>query len=274
MKKGIYTLADEEFLTLLERAHTVFTKRNLPYMLVGGTAVQAHILNYIHQKTGDTIRHLVESPKFRLQDHLRATDDIDITLDPRKLGLDTDVGRVIIDSLDEIVGDGIFVSPSENHLTKVVLARSGLKRPVFGIKLDSEELGNENNVSFNLYQGPKDTNQKWKGGMREFEENFYFDFMERPSTVKLNYCSEGRIVELKIKSAEDLLATKIARNRPKDFADGLSLYRHSLESEKPIDIARVRYLLSSPDKTLGVPNPELVEKYELFERATKTIEKD
>lgn len=274
MKRAIFTLADEQFLTLLERTHLEFEREKIPYILVGGAAVQAHILNYICQKEGVTIRELVESPSFRVQDHLRGTDDIDITLDTRVLGSDTDTAQKILGCLNAIVGEnGSYISPSENHLVNVKLERTGLKRPIFGICLDRDELNDDDKVSFNLYHGPKDTNRRWASDMREFEEKFYFDFMSRASTINLNYCKQGRSITLRVKSPEDLLATKIARSREKDWSDSLSLFRHSREAGNPINLHMVEALLYSPDAQ-GNPNLDLTRKYDNFENVCLNVTKD
>src|SRR3989338_3737526 len=102
MKRELYTIADEEFVTLLDRAQKVFASNAIPYMLVGGAATQAHIANYLCRKTGQPLLDFVDSPDTRIQDHLRATDDIDATLDPRKESDPTKFSQKILSIIKEI----------------------------------------------------------------------------------------------------------------------------------------------------------------------------
>jgi len=277
MKRALYTIADEEFATLLERTHTAFEKAGIPYMFVGGVATQAHIIDYLC-RDGKTLADYVEDPNFRIQDHLRATDDVDITLDSGKKAEERteedkiEFGNRIYAVLDDIAGktdkgnyscpDFTCMSPSDDHIVGVSLERKGLSRPIFWLGLDQCPTA-QTAVSFNLYKGPEDTNERWPQEIREFEKRFYHAFMQRASTVEIPYHKNKKLV-LKVKKPEDLMATKIIRGREKDFTDLLLLARHSENAGIPIDYQEIKNILCSEDPVYNVPNPIFVEKYEQF----------
>jgi len=264
MKRALYSLDDEEFMTLLERTDLALKNRNIPYMFVGGVATQAHIANYLCQKEKATLYGLAHS-EFRIQDHLRATDDADITLDPRKISDDPRDLRVyqeVMDVLHDIEGDdGLYASPTGNHLVSIKLERSGRKRPIFRLGLDKDADSSDSEVSLNLYYGPNDTNDRWPREMVEFEDRYYFKFFDTCERVSIPFSPE-RNVDINVKGIEQLLATKIARARPKDWADLLLLYEHAQEAGSPIDMGEVERLLSATDPRYDVPNTILVNRLE------------
>jgi hypothetical protein len=274
MKRAIYTIADEEFATLLERTHSAFERAKVPYMFVGGVATQAHIVNYLC-RNGKTLADYIEDPNFRIQDHLRATDDIDITLDSGKKAEERTeedkigFGNRIFTVLDDIAGksekgntspDFTCMSPSEEHIVGISLERKGLSRPIFWLGLDQCP-SSQDSVSFNFYKGPEDTNEKWPLEIREFERNFYHTFMQRAYTVEIPYC-KNRKLAFKVKKVEDLMATKIVRGREKDYMDILSLAKHSENAGMPINYDAIKEILCKDDPKYLIPNPVFVEKYE------------
>lgn len=264
MKRALYTLADEEFITLLERASFEFNMAKLPFMLVGGIATQAHIADYVCRKHNLPLLSLAELNDFRIQDYLRATDDIDATLDPRKVGEPTNVARIVLNVLDRIVGEGLHMSPTGDHLIGIAMHRKGVRRPIFRLGLDEDPHDPEKTASFNLYQGPQDTNASWPADIRDFEGRYYFDFMDRAKEIEIPY-NDNRRIKLRVKRAEDLLATKIIRGRGKDLQDALSLSKYAEICGVPIDYKIVEQLLCSPDPKYEVPNKSFVEKFETFQ---------
>lgn len=272
MKRALYSLDDEEFITLLERTDQVLRGRNLPYMFVGGVATQAHIVKYLcKKKEGTTLYDLSHDHDFRIQDHLRATDDIDITLDPRAISdniLDVRVSQEVIDSLKEIEGNGVYTSPTGNHLVSIKLERSGAKRPIFRLGLDEEADSPDSEVSFNLYYGPKDTNNRWPQEMVDFERANYFGFFDTAESISIPFCP-GKNIDLRVKGVEQLLATKIARAREKDWTDLLLLYRHSNEAGQPVDLAEIKRLLHAEHPTYKVSNERLINRFEKFKHLIK-----
>lgn len=267
MKRALYSIDDEEFMTLLERTDDVLMTRKIPYMFVGGVATQAHIANYLCQKEkGTSIHDLAYSSDFRIQDHLRATDDVDITLDPRGISedpSDTKVSQEIMSALNQIEGDGVYASPTEEHLVSIKLERSGKKRPIFRLGLDKDADSPDSEVSFNLYYGPQDTNNRWPSEMVEFERQNYFDFFNTARRLSIPF-SKGRNVGFFVKGIEQLVATKIARAREKDWGDLLLLYRHAHESGNPIDLEEIRRLLSIRDSQCRAYTETLLDRLDKF----------
>jgi hypothetical protein len=265
MKRALYSIDDEEFLTLLERIDQSFLRRNIPYLFVGGVATQIHIINYICKKTGKSFYDIINSHEFRIQDHLRATDDVDITIDPRTILIeeqDTKIYQEINSILDELEQESPYMSVSGNHLVSVELERRGIRRPVFRLGLD-EEPSSGNEVSLNLYYGPQDTNNRWSQEMIEFERNNYFSFFETSKRISIPFYN-GKNVEFNVKGLEELIATKLARSREKDWADVLLLYRHSKEANIPLDFSKLERFLCVKDERLNVINDSLLNKYKKF----------
>lgn len=273
MKGAIYSIADEEFATLLARVHGCFGRSPLGYAFVGGAAVQAHIAKYVCKQHSCSLQDLVASSDFRVQDHLRATDDVDITVDPRKIQGETELARKTelaqqILTVQKAIAGGekgrdSYLSPSEKHLVEIVLQRTGLSRPIYRLGLNADADDPAKSVSFNFYSGPEDTNERWPAEMRDFERRFYFDFMDRAQDVTIPY-AYGKELIVRAKNPEDLLATKIARARNKDWGDVIALYGHSLQAGLPINVETVRGILCAEDPRINVPNLLLVEKFEKF----------
>jgi hypothetical protein len=261
MKSQTYTLADEDFLTLLERTDVTFRKLGIPFMFVGGIATQAHIANYLCGET-KTLKDLVDSSDFRLQDYFRATDDVDITLDKNGFP-EVDFYKKLFEAFKEMRGenDGLFVSPSTDHLVSISMERQGAKRPVFRLGIDKEAQDSERVVAFNLYKGPEDTNERWSQEIRDFEKQNYYDFMNRGVNMAVRYCP-GKSIPLRIKRVEDLVATKLIRGRPKDWEDILGLTTYSADAGKPINYEEIGKILCKDDPKYGKPNLVFVEKFE------------
>ncbi|GIU68356.1 MAG: hypothetical protein KatS3mg001_206 [Candidatus Pacearchaeota archaeon] len=263
MKRALYSIDDEEFLTFLERIDHSFRTNNIPYLFVGGVATQAHIVSLICKKEGVNLYDLINDPNFRVQDHLRATDDIDITLDIRNIeGQKTEIYERINTILSSLEEESPYVSVSGNHLVSVKLERKGIRRPVFRLGLD-EEPSYENEVSLNLYYSPEDTNHRWSQEMIEFERQNYFRFFESGLRISLPIY-KGKKIELNVKSLEDLIATKIARSREKDWTDILLLYRHTKDSGNPINFSQLERDLYVEDERLKIFNEELINRLKKF----------
>ena len=72
-----------------------------------------------------------------------------------------------------------------------------------------------------------------------------------------------------MKGPEQLLATKIARAREKDWTDMLLLYRHANESGNSIDLKEVEQLLSARDPLYHVTNDNLINRFKKFKYLIK-----
>jgi len=229
MKRELYDIADEEFITLLDRTESAFKDAKIPHMFVGGVATQAHLASYLCRIHGTTLRGLVASNDIRLQDYLRATDDVDIALrldEPDEIK----VAKKIFSVLDNIIGEGDHLSPSEEHIISMKLARRGHVKPQIQLALDDYAENPDEVVAFNLYRKPKDIKND---GVRAFEDRYYDKFMKGAVKLSIPY-SDAKSVILTVKNPVDLVATKVAIGRPKDFGDVLALRKYGKLAKKSI----------------------------------------
>ena len=262
MKRALFDLTDEEFATLLERTDLAFRNAGIPYMFVGGSAVQTINSSYLCDHFGMSLIDLANSDKVRMQDCLRATDDVDIAL---KLDGDAvEASKRIYSALNGIVGEAF--SPTEEHIVTIGWNRKGHVKPQFLLGID-DIVDPSAIAAFNIYRAPKDLKDS---ALDEFEERFYDIFLNRAVDIKIPYCS-GKTITLRVKNPEDTLATKIVRGREKDMADALSLAKYSLMAGKPIDYRIVESTLCGKERKYDVPNTLLRERYNAFKELLSSM---
>ncbi len=262
MKRALFDITDEEFATLLERTNDSFKEAGIPHMFVGGSAVQAITSSYLCEHFGMPLLDLANSDEVRVQDCLRATDDVDVAL--RLEGDAVEAGKKIYPVLNKIVGETF--SPSEEHIVDIRWNRKGHVKPQFLLGID-DIVDPSTVVAFNLYRAPKDLKDQ---ALDEFEERFYDIFLDRAVSVTIPYCA-GKDITLRVKNPEDTLATKIVRGRGKDMSDALSLAKYSLMAGKPLDYRQVENTLCGKDKRYDVPNTVLRERYEAFKELLTSL---
>lgn len=265
MKRALYSLDDEEFITFLGRTQDVLSQHEIPYAFVGGVASQAHIASALCKQNKRTLSEMSHSSDIRIQDYLRATDDVDITLDLRKFGNDPQdvlVTQRVVNAVKDIADDEIYSSPLQN-VVAIKLERLGAKRPTFRLGLNEDADSPDSELSLNFYYGPQDTNARWSPQMIEFENIHYYPFFDSAQTIAIPY-GETSVIPLRVKGLEALLATKIARARPKDWADIMSIYQYNTQAGVPVNVSEVERLLCSPDPKYQVVNSELVASFEKF----------
>lgn len=270
MKRPLFNIADEEFMTLLERTKEGFDREGIDYMLVGGVATQIHVAKALCDVYEENLVDLAGSGKLRLQDHLRSTDDIDMALriddsdqDEKK---EINVARRIYKVLDYIVGEGDFISPSGEHIVSINLVRRAHVRPQFQLGID-DAISLDKIASFNLFRGPVKLHNT---ALSEFEDRFYDVFIDRAMNVRLPYSKDGDI-EFRVKRPEDLLATKIALGRPKDINDALSIVRHLRDANRSVDYEAVAEVLCSKDPKYHCQSENLCNRYEKFRELEGTL---
>lgn len=271
MKRELFNLADEEFMTLLIRTHEGFIRENIPYMYVGGVANQAHISHLLCKTHKGTLYDIVRSGKIRVQDYLRSTDDVDIVThfeeakegDSRK---EIEVRKEIFSILDYIVGEGIHISPSEQHFINIRLQRKAHVRPVFELGIN-DVINPDKTVSFNIYRKAEDLKN---GVLKEFENSFYDLFLDNAIQIGIPYF-DNKTIYLNVKNREHLLATKIARGRPKDLGDALSLVKHYQKAGEDITYSIIEEILCRKNKQGNYTSEELCRRYEAFRKLEQTI---
>lgn len=273
MKRPLYTIAHEEFATLLDRTHKAFNEAGIELALVGGVAVQTHVAHALTRQHSAPLLTLFHQERIRLQDHLRATDDVDIALripvdpfiqEPRDK--DMREAQKILGAVDAIKGEGVHFSPGGEHLAYINLIRRGHSRPQFLLGLDAE--GTRDKIaSFNLYRGPAELDN---ADLKAFEAKTYGGAMDRAVVIPLSY-APGVTLPLRVKSAPDLLAVKIARGRPKDIGDALSLAHHLAAAGTPVDYLAVEDLFSLHGKDYGSRSSVLEQRYGGFRKLVETV---
>lgn len=273
MKQELFNVADEEFMTLLQRTNEGFEQAGIPFMFVGGVANQTHVAKYLCDINQTNLIDLIQSKKIRVQDCLRSTDDVDIVTrlsddEPNLERKELNARRRIFSILDYIVGDGEHFSPTEDHIVDIKLRRKAHARPVFELGVDGV-MYPDKKISFNIYRAPKDLKD---GNLKEFEDKFYDTFLDGSVNIALPYSSRGGIT-LRVKSPEHLLATKIARGRSKDISDALSLVQYSGQSGKPLQYSVVEEILCGEDSRYHVRNEALCQTYSAFMKLVKSLGK-
>ena len=260
-------------MTLLQRTHKGFEREGIPYMFVGGVANQAHIAKFLCDYYKDNLLGLVKSQKIRVQDHLRATDDVDIVTRFRYVEdsaesriREIDDAKKIFSVLDYIVEDEEYFSPSEENIVKIILNKRGHVRPTFRLGIN-DVVDSDKIASFNIYKGPKDLKN---GILKEFEDRFYDIFLNGAVNVDLPYSDKGNIT-LRVKDKDHLLATKIARGRPKDINDALSLIKYGKLVDQEPRYPIVENILCCEDQRYHVKSEELCKRYEAFRKLADTL---
>ncbi len=229
MKRALYNLGNEEFAFLVDRIGKLLKERQISHIVVGGTAVQAHILDRLTKKHRVDIEKLTTNDVIRFQDYIRLTDDIDVAMQFLDDGQnDIEAARKINDFCDELVGT--YISGTDNHIFEYTLERRGVKRPVLGIIVDNVK---GEDLLLNISRKSSD--------LKRLESRFYNHFVDHGVEMGLPY-SNGYVVNLRVPKLEHVLATKIASFRAKDAMDIQNLVG-VLDSPKEIDTNEIERIL-------------------------------
>jgi len=270
MKRELFNIADEEFITLLDRTDAAFRNKGIPYMFVGGVATQACNAAYLNSINNASLTEL-KSKGFRMQDYFRATDDVDIAIHLDDQGKDKEVREInarnkIFSVLDDIVGSEDFISPTEEHIINIKLHRRGHVKPEFELGIDGVA-DSDKIIAFNIFRNPRELNNT---PLKEFEERFYDKFLNEAVNINIRYAPNAAI-SLRVKRPEHLIATKIANKRDKDVADVLSIMRYSKQAGCPIVYELIEEILCGRDLKYNIQNEFLCKRYELLKELVKTL---
>ncbi len=232
MKRALYDLTDEEFAFFVNNFGKQMDESQIPYILVGGAAIQAHIIKRGCTKTGKTVEQIVADPNIRVQDFIRATDDVDVALDPSigEMGFSY-FSRKMREVLEKLESE--HISPSEEHIFRYHLMRKGVKRPVFQIYVD-EETNDEQIISMNV--------SKDKSDLYNLDPSYYEKFVKEGQDISIPYSSTFSL-DLRVIKPEHLLATKISRFRAKDAMDIHVLADCMKENGEKIDLQEIEQIL-------------------------------
>ena len=204
MKRQIYNLTNEPFAMFVNRVGSVLSEEGIEHSIVGGVAVQTYIVKMLAEKTGRVVSDIGYG--VRVQDYLRSTDDVDITL---KLG-DDDFQKIkrINGFLPKFGFEDI--SYSEDSIVEVKPERIGASRPTFRVYVDG--IGSEHDVvAMNINRG--------NGHSLKYMDDGYHDkIINASQTLTIPYNSRQNLC-IRVPKLEHLLATKISLSRAKDLMD-------------------------------------------------------
>lgn len=241
MKRALYSLADEEFAFLVDRVGEELRKREIPHIFVGGTAIQAHLLDRFVEKYGLDIASLASGEQLRLQDYLRCTDDVDLALQFARDATDEkEVARRITDLCSAVGGE--ILSKTENNIFEYGIERKGIKRPIFSVSVDGER---KERIALNISRKSSD--------LRNLESRFYNEFIENGQELTVPY-APGFNLRVRVPKPEHVLATKISHFRAKDTMDMQNLVALMRATGEEVDLEEIKRILL----------PEHTRKYEKF----------
>lgn len=254
MKSPVYTLVNEEFAFFVNIAGETFAERKIPYVIVGGIATQAHVLDRLCRTERKDIVTLAADENFRDQDYLRATDAMDIALKfPEYVDLEgykgNDIEQLtrqahlttatkISESCRRIIEGGEergnYLSSNGEHIFSYGQERTGIRKPIFNVSVDKSS---GSPIYLKIARRPED--------LEALDTAFYHEFVDSAVDLSIPYHG-GWNLELRVLRPEHLMAVKLALDRPKDAMDVRNLV-HALrlagEFDKRDDFPRFCYQL-------------------------------
>ncbi|MFH1358857.1 MAG: hypothetical protein ABIH37_03155 [archaeon] len=223
-----YTMGNEAFAYFLDRASAKLGEKDVPHVLVGGAAVQAHVLDRMCRVQGKDVLGLDFGREREVSDVLRPTNIVDMALgfdeynelvgvadtsDLRYLRRDTDdvVGRKILEFVESLEGS----YPIGNHVFEYVLDndRRGTQRIgfIYGVD-DPENKRTERGATLKIERSSRDLTSSV-----QIDSEWYNIFVEEGVDLKIPYLDYS--VSLRVLKPEYLLAVKIALDRAPDQMD-------------------------------------------------------
>jgi hypothetical protein len=245
MKRALYTLANEEFGFFVNQLTKEFKKQEIPHIFVGGTAVQAHILSKLTKGKNSDISSLISDANVRLQDYIRATDDIDIALKfPNDGQSDIETAREIYGVCDSISKE--YISDTENYIFEYGVERRGVKRPIFKVIVEGEPI---EAIVLNISRKPSDLRTL----DNRFYNRFYNKFIDNGQDLIIPHFKNFNL-HVRVPKLEHVLATKISQFRAKDSMDIQNLVEVTRDLGEEIKMNEIEEILL----------PEYTQKYEKF----------
>jgi len=232
VKRELYDLSDEEFGFFVTKVGEELDNRKIPYISVGGTAIQAYVLKGLCDYHNCTVEDLILNDNIRLQDYIRQTDDFDLSL--KMPGKKRDIkqeSKLIFEVLDSI--GGIYESPSKNHILEYTLDRRGMKRPKFRVSFD-ERSTDEDVIAMNIGTHDED--------LSNLDSKYYDLFINKGQNIEIPYGDKFTIKTRTVKP-EHLFAAKISNSRNKDIMDLLNLYDSFKTTKRKINFKEVERIL-------------------------------
>lgn len=232
MKREIYNLTDEPFALFVNKVGAVLKEKGIEHSVVGGVSVQAHMLDMLTKKYGSDVYHLVHNPSLRMQDYIRSTDDVDLSL---KLDETTDMDKTkrINEILPYFACDESY-SPSEESIIEIKQERIGVSRPTFRVSVNDKS--NEQDViSMNITRD-KET------GLRHLNSFWYNEIINQSQDLAIPYINNYKL-NVRVPKLEHVLATKISGSRAKDLMDIKNLVDLSRVMGREINLEELEDML-------------------------------
>jgi hypothetical protein len=242
MKRELYDLTDEPFAMFVNRVGETFREEEIPHNIVGGTAVQLNVLDMLTRIHGTDVQGLVLNPEIRLQNYLRSTDDVDVTL--KLVGDDKSRIQRINRVLPKLAFEGL--SPSAESIIEIRSSRIAASRPTFRVYVDDR--GSEEDViAMNI--GRNSERDKVNG----LDNKWYDIFIDNSVELDVPYM-DGFSVRANVPKFEHLITSKIAGWRAKDIMDLRNLMDLARDSDREVDYDEMEKALL----------PKLERKYQQF----------
>lgn len=254
MKREIYNLTDEPFAVFVNKVGTVLKDNGVEHSVVGGVSVQAHMLDMLTNKYHSDVYGLVHNPSIRMQDYLRSTDDVDLSL---KLNEETDMDK--IRKINSVLPDFACedLSPRGESIIEIKHERNGASRPTFRVYVDDK--GNEQDViSMNITRNKH-------GGLRHLSEFWYDEIIKQSQELTIPYVSNYNL-NVRVPKLEHVLSTKISASRAKDLMDIKNLVDLAKGTNKEINLDELENILLPENQKhyfsfLGTHYPERLGKH-------------
>ncbi len=254
MKREIYNLTDEPFALFVNKVGAVLKNKGIEHSVVGGVSVQAYILDMLTKKYNGDVYGLVHNPSIRIQDYLRSTDDVDLSL---KLNEESDMDK--IRRINSVLPDFACedISPHGESIVEIKPERVGASRPTFRVYVDDK--GDEQDIiSMNLTRNKKD-------GLRHLNEFWYDEIIKQSQELTIPHVSNYNL-NIRVPKLEHVLATKISGSRAKDLMDIKNLVDLAKGTNKELSLDELEKILMPENQThyfsfLGIHFPERLKKY-------------
>jgi len=229
MKRSLYNLTDEPFAMFVNRVGKCLRDEKIEHNIVGGVAVQAYMLKFLIRDRD--IVSFLDNQNVRIQDYLRNTDDVDISLNLQ--ADDNEKRRKIEEILPQLEFEDI--SPTESYIVGVKMERRGVSRPTFRFYVNGNKESYEEIVSMNI-------SRNQRGDLHKLDDSWNKEFLNQSTKITIPYCRNFEL-EVNVPTLEHLLASKISLSRAKDRMDIKNLSQAVKNSGIELDFGRIEDVL-------------------------------
>lgn len=254
MKRELYSLANKELAYLVNLLGSKLRSRGIPHSVVGGVSVQAYNAEQLCREQKRNLAAIKADESFRLQDSLRATDDIDLALggligaDGKRLEVSP---REVSDILKSLEGE----FDAGDALLFYRLGENGsYKNP--DIQMSTHN-GRGEDMRMNIFRNPFE--------LDNMAPEKYDEFIKRGRELVVPY-DDNLEVKVRVYDIADLLAAKVSHFRAKDASDMLSLWKYVRAYEDKQRVLRRMKGLLVPDYKKDPTIPQAYDHSERFSR--------